>query len=68
VVIEDNRVNRLIAERLIRRQGHDVFLAENGAEGVRAVTESVVPFDLILMDCQMPIMDGVSEICRIVKQ
>jgi CheY-like chemotaxis protein len=60
VVVEDNRVNRIIAERLIRRLGHDVFLADNGAEGVRAVRESEAPFDLVLVDCQMPVMDGVS--------
>ena len=60
MVVEDNKVNRLIAMRLIQRLGHDVFLAEDGAEGLRAVADADPPFDLILLDCQMPIMDGVS--------
>jgi len=37
VVVEDNRVNRLIADRLIRSLGDDVYLAEDGAEGLQAV-------------------------------
>ena len=59
VVIEDNRVNRLIAERLLRRMGHIVVMAEDGALGLKAVIEADPVFDLILTDCQMPVMDGV---------
>lgn len=59
VVVEDNRVNRLIADRLIRSLGHDVYLAEDGAEGLQAVRDADPPFDIVLMDCQMPRMDGV---------
>ncbi len=59
VVVEDNRVNRLIAERLIRRLGHNVSLAEDGAQGLAAVASADPPYDLVLIDCQMPVMDGV---------
>jgi CheY-like chemotaxis protein len=62
VIVEDNRVNRLIAERLIRQLGHVPEHAENGSVGLKMVSEAAQPYDLILMDCQMPVMDGVRSV------
>jgi PAS domain S-box-containing protein len=58
LVVEDNPTNRLIATRMLAELGAQAVTAENGAEGVeRACAES---FDLIFMDIQMPVMDGIA--------
>ena len=46
-------------------EGTEVALAENGEEGVRAVFEATPPFDAVLMDIQMPVMDGFTATARI---
>jgi signal transduction histidine kinase/CheY-like chemotaxis protein len=56
LLVEDNRVNQKVASRILRKYGINVILAENGIEAVNLSTATV--FDVILMDCQMPIMDG----------
>ena len=56
LVAEDNPVNRKLAARMLEKRGHIVTLARNGIEAVAAL-ESVT-FDLVLMDIQMPEMDG----------
>ena len=58
LVVEDNSVNREVARRFLEKLGQRVTLAADGAEGV-ALAESAV-FDLILMDMQMPVMDGIA--------
>ena len=56
LVAEDNEVNQLLARRILERLGCEVVLAVNGLEAVqRACSER---FDLVLMDCQMPELDG----------
>lgn len=67
LVVEDNRVNRLIAERIFRKVGYDVCLAENGKGGVDAVQMATVPFNIIFMDCHMPVLDGF-EATRAIRQ
>jgi two-component system, sensor histidine kinase and response regulator len=56
LVAEDNRVNQALARRLLEKEGHTVTLAADGQEAIRAFDEST--FDLILMDVQMPNVDG----------
>jgi two-component system, sensor histidine kinase and response regulator len=56
LLAEDNPVNQKLALRLLERRGHSVTLANNGREAVEA--HEAGGFDLILMDCQMPEMDG----------
>ena len=57
LVAEDNPVNQRIAQRLLEKRGHSVWVAGDGREAVDAASTDV-PFDLILMDIQMPTMDG----------
>lgn len=56
LLADDDPVNRLIAERMLRRAGHEVICAANGREAVDTASREV--FDLILMDCEMPVLDG----------
>ena len=58
LVVEDNPNNRQVAQELLMAEGAEVELAENGEKGVRAVLDAVRPFDAVLMDLQMPSMDG----------
>ena len=57
LLVEDNPVNQELAERLLKKRGYHVTLANNGAEAVECFEKS--RFDLILMDMQMPVMDGI---------
>jgi PAS domain S-box-containing protein len=57
LVVEDNEINRMVTKDFLELVGVDARFAENGVEGVRAVLEDG-PFDAVLMDVQMPRMDG----------
>ena len=56
LLVEDNAVNQMVAASLLERRGFDVVVASNGREGVDAFQRE--RFDLVLMDIQMPEMDG----------
>ena len=58
LVVEDNLLNQQVAQELLGSQGARVSLAANGSLGVQAVATANPPFDAILMDIQMPVMDG----------
>ncbi|MDR0521825.1 MAG: response regulator [Planctomycetaceae bacterium] len=70
LLVEDNKINAMIASELIRAAGADVTLAKNGQEALdcfaSASQERSKPvFDLVLMDLQMPVMDGYEATQRI---
>ena len=58
LVVEDNLINQQVAQELLSGEGAFVQLADNGALGVQAVADANPPFDAVLMDLQMPVMDG----------
>ncbi|MGA8593285.1 MAG: response regulator [Bryobacteraceae bacterium] len=58
LLAEDNRVNQLVARRLLEREGHRVAIANNGNEVLAIHASEPSNFDLILMDIQMPERDG----------
>jgi PAS domain S-box-containing protein len=63
LVAEDNSVNQRLAARLLEREGHSVTIAGSGQEAVDLFVAS--PFDLILMDVQMPGLDGLQATAKI---
>lgn len=65
LVAEDNQVNQRVMLKLLERRGHTVQLVSNGSEAVAAARQK--PFDLILMDIMMPVMDGL-EAAQIIRQ
>ena len=66
LLAEDNLVNQKVATRFLEKQGHSIVVAESGVKALAAWQEQ--PFDLILMDVQMPEMDGLEATAIIRKQ
>jgi len=58
LVADDNEINRKVVELMLASIGAEVVCVENGALAVQAIEEA--PFDVVLMDLQMPVMDGLS--------
>ena len=61
LLVDDNLINRQIGQKILEKIGHQVTLAEDGQQAIETLQQASMtnrPFDLILMDCQMPIMDG----------
>ena len=56
LVVEDNAINQKVAQGLLKKFGVQVDLAANGEEALNSLEN--LPFDLVFMDCQMPVMDG----------
>lgn len=65
LLVEDNEINQEVARELLSQLGLEISLANNGAQAVEKV--KIQTFDLILMDIQMPIMDGY-QACKAIRQ
>jgi len=65
LVVEDNLNNQQVARELLEDEGAIVQIANHGLEGVEAVAAADPPFDVVLMDLQMPVMDGFTATERI---
>ncbi|MFO1265009.1 MAG: PAS domain S-box protein [Rhodoferax sp.] len=67
LVVEDNKINQMVARGLLQQEGAEVALADDGERGVQAVRNAQEPFDAVLMDVQMPVMDGYTA-ARVIRQ
>ncbi|MEA1969139.1 MAG: response regulator [Thermodesulfobacteriota bacterium] len=56
LLVEDNKINQMVATSILKKRGYTCETAENGKEAVDILVQK--EFDLVLMDCQMPVMDG----------
>ena len=63
LLAEDNRVNQIVATRIAEKMGHSVVVAGNGQIALQLLATQ--PFDLVLMDVQMPEMDGLTAVAKI---
>ncbi|WP_223830139.1 response regulator [Paenibacillus arenilitoris] len=63
LLAEDNKINQLVAIEILKEQGYEVGLAENGLEVLQKLKEE--RWDLILMDIHMPLMDGAEAVRKI---
>lgn len=68
LLVEDNLINQQIARELLTQEGAQIEIANNGSEGVERILTAHPAFDAILMDLQMPIMDGYTATQEIRKQ
>lgn len=64
LVAEDNPLNQRLISKLIEKAGHELEMVAHGEEAVCRATEVPRP-DVVLMDCQMPVMDGLDATRRI---
>ena len=65
LLIEDNEINQIVALEMLKELGYETMVANNGIEGLAMLEQKVDSFDVILMDCQMPSLDGYEATKRI---
>jgi len=58
LLVEDNKINQIVASEMLQMHGVELTVVDNGQKAVDAVTQQ--DFDLVLMDVQMPVMDGLT--------
>jgi CheY-like chemotaxis protein len=58
LLVEDNEINQQVAREMLTHAGFEVSTANDGQQALAAIAQSTTPFDLVLMDMQMPVMDG----------
>ncbi len=63
LLVEDNKTNQVVALALLKKLGYKADVANDGSEGIKALAKS--EYDLVFMDCQMPIIDGFEATRRI---
>jgi len=65
LLVEDNEIGSIVATTMLEQDGHTVTTAENGSDALKLLNAS--SFDLVFLDIQMPVMDGIAAIKEIRK-
>lgn len=65
LIVEDNQINQLLATKVLEQLGYDADVVADGRQSIDAIQEKV--YDLVLMDMQMPVMDGITATKEIVR-
>lgn len=63
LVVEDNKINQMVTKKLLEKNGHSYQMAENGLEALQLLEQNT--FDIILMDINMPVMNGIEASIKI---
>ncbi len=58
LLVEDNLVNQRVVLAMLRKKGYRIDIANDGQEALEKLDLAEVPYDLVLMDIQMPVLDG----------
>lgn len=58
LLVEDNKVNQDVALMILEDIGYEADIAQNGQQCLDMLSSAATPYQLILMDCQMPVLDG----------
>ena len=66
LLVEDNTVNQRVVLAMLRKKGYALDVANNGQEALEILQRAAAPFDLVLMDVQMPVLDGL-ETTRVIR-
>jgi len=64
LLVEDNKINQMVASALLKKLGVNISIANNGKEAIDILSQSS-SYDIVIMDCQMPILDGYEATKRI---
>src|SRR5512142_3411323 len=65
LVVDDNKMNRLLLARHLEQQGHRLAFAENGSQALSVLR--MQPIDLVLLDIEMPEMDGMQVLSEVMR-
>lgn len=65
LLVEDNLINQMVAQKMLKRLGHNADIAANGKEAIRALERR--PYQIVFMDIHMPEMDGI-EATKIIRE
>lgn len=58
LIVEDNQINQMVLEAVLKKENANIFLAEDGKQGIEVLINEDI--DIVLMDIQMPVMDGIT--------